>query len=179
MGSFDLNEREEILAKVEEMMVKGFTEASYVAKALSIAYNTAADYIEAIRTRWKCQGLDREELRKELIKNAQLIQKQLWIDRQTFKQENTKLGCLNTALKANERQAKLLGLDVDVNSSSDKLMEGLSGFIVEKYDRADYTEVGVEQAPAQTDKLEAEQLADSSNELGSTIQNDSSRETLG
>lgn len=162
----DMHEREKVLAKVEELMAKGFSEPAYIARTLDLTWQMADEYVKAIRVRWKATKIDREELRNELISNAKMIMKQLWIDRQTFTQENSRLGSCNAALKANERLAKLLGLDIDVTANEKQSLEGFFNEFAEDIKQKD---------DSPEDGVGTEQVAENCDGEQCQVQDDSSR----
>lgn len=107
--------REETILRCEDYMLRGYDRPSELSQLLGIAYNTAREYIEIVKTRWEIQGdpVKRESARAELIKKAQEVIKESWILKSNTKNTMEKVSALRVVLHAIERLTKLQGLDTN------------------------------------------------------------------
>lgn len=169
MGSFNLNEREVLLVKVEELMAKQFVEPAYIAKTLNVTYETAKDYIEAINTRWNARTIDIDKTRKKRIRQAEEFMKQSWIDHEQM-EGNCKIGAMNVGIKALGQAGKYEGLEISSTVSSKEELEGFLNEFTE--------EIQQDKSNPET-PVATEQLAKESIGIESQVQDDSGRQEIG
>lgn len=107
--------REETILHAEDYMLRGYDRPSELSQLLSIAYNTAREYIEIVKARWEIQGdpVKRESARAELIKKAEEVIKEGWLLKSNARNTMEKVSALRVVLNAIERLTKLHGLDVN------------------------------------------------------------------
>lgn len=107
--------RETTIIKCEDYMLRGYDRPTEVAQLLDIAYNTAQEYIEIVKTRWELQGdpIKRESARTELVKKAEEVIKEAWLLKSNARNTMEKVSALRTILYAIERLTKLYSFDVN------------------------------------------------------------------
>jgi hypothetical protein len=106
-----LEEREEVLAKIEAKMAQGCMRTSLIAKEARCSYPMAAQYVRAIQARWRAsQNIDWNEIRIELLEKCRELEMKLW--ESYIKADNTSaaLGILRTILDVQKQQAMLGGV---------------------------------------------------------------------
>jgi|GEM_PF-6377739 len=106
-----LEEREEVLAKIEAKMAQGCMRTSLIAKEANCSYSMATQYVRAIQARWRAsQNIDWNEIRIELLEKCRELEMKLW--QSYIKADNTSaaLGILRTILDVQKQQAMLGGV---------------------------------------------------------------------
>lgn len=147
-----VEEREEMLARTEDFMLRGFDRAATIARNLStserqIDPRTAQKWIDVVRKRWqnRASQSQRDSLRFELIEAAREVVRRSWMmysaavnaadakgrPANTF---NAQAAALRNVLTAQERMAKLQGLDLDKveHSISEATLEALRKNAIEE-----------------------------------------------
>jgi hypothetical protein len=117
-----IGQREKLINEVEDLILRGVNRPATICRMVDGIGNsrTAARYIAAVSERWKVRnGVDNEAHRQRLLAEAQEIHRRAYavvaqmsnLDHQTPAAGSAAATALGVALKALERQAKLLGLD--------------------------------------------------------------------
>lgn len=107
-------EKQILLEKTEDAMLDGFDTPTEIGKIIDIERNTARNYIKLVQEKWaRSKTTNIEEKRKELIRKLAKTEKDLSVIASAADQDTAKVGAINAKLKAFERQAKLLGLEVE------------------------------------------------------------------
>lgn len=113
-----LEEREEVLAKVDSIMTQGATRASLIAKEVKCSIPTANQYIKAIKARWRAsQNTDWNEIRIEVLEKSREIERKLWESYAKADNTSAALGILRTILEVQKQQAWLGGVPAVLNNS--------------------------------------------------------------
>jgi len=107
--------REELILKCEDYMLRGYDRPTEISQLVGVAYNTAREYIDVVKTRWEMQGdpATRESTRAEMVKKAQEVIKEGWLLKSNAKNTMEKVSALRVVLHAIERVTKLQGLDTN------------------------------------------------------------------
>jgi len=104
---------EEWLAVTEQIMGRGVDSPSKLAKLLDVSPGTARRWIEKIKARWAA-GMDRGNLnwrREALYREADEVSRLAWASALATPNESVRSRYLDTVLKANDRKARLCGID--------------------------------------------------------------------
>jgi hypothetical protein len=122
MSQKTIAEREKLVNDVEDLMLRGINRPTTICRMVSGIGNrqTAVRYIDAVIARWRNRnGVDNEVHRQRLLAETQEIHSRAFsivarvsnLETQTPASASAAATALGVALKALERQAKLLGLD--------------------------------------------------------------------
>ena len=107
-------EKQILLDKTEDALLDGFERPTDIAKILEVNWETAKKYIQLVQDKWaRSKDINIEEKRKELIRKLRKVEQDLGIIASAAEQDTAKVGAINAKIKAFERQAKLLGLEID------------------------------------------------------------------
>jgi len=134
-------EREALLDRVEDCMLRGFDRPAQVRQMVEGIGDdrTAKAYIRLVRNRWKRSGARNVETeRQKLIAGKQLVERMAWVARADANSVNEQVGALRTVLEAQKQKAQLLGLDVQKFEVSGEINGRLK--IEPEYDEAELAE---------------------------------------
>jgi hypothetical protein len=111
-------ERERLLDLVEGLVVRGYNRPGEIAKNVGIGRNTAARYLRIVLRRItnRTTTEDRNQKRAVAVEAARETLRRAWAANATAMNSNdfsAAVGALRAALQAQERIAKLYGLDVE------------------------------------------------------------------
>lgn len=115
--------------KIETLTLMEFTPRQIQELMRDIPLRTIERDVAAIREKWRKEGEGlpaREQLREQMVRKAKRVENRAWVVESKAKSQSEKTGAQRVALKAQERQAKLLGLDLTKES-------GVSMQAVEQY----------------------------------------------
>lgn len=125
--------------RIEALVLMEFS-AIQISEMLDVPLRTVQRDVAAIHERWRKEGEglpERDRLREQLLRKARRVENKAWLIENKAKSPAEKIGAQRVALKAQERQAKLLGLDFGKQ-------EGVSLQAVDQY--ADQLGIAVVQA---------------------------------
>ena len=109
-----LAEREELLLAVEELMLQGIQNASFIARQLKISTPTAQEYQKAILKRWELTSRDGAELfaktRAEQIEKKRYVEFELWKRLGKSTNESVALGVMKAIIELHKDQCWLAGI---------------------------------------------------------------------
>lgn len=165
MGNKTAEEKEELLMKVEELIMQRVDRPYEISKILGIAKDTADSYkniaLRRIRNRsQKFNNLDKI-LKRELA-DLDYMEKKCWHTFRSDNNPNAKNGAMNTINKIKERRAKLLGFDTEnVNQGKSKTLEDL----LQDDENKSRVDTRVIQNPKQADKESKVQPEQSSDKI--------------
>jgi hypothetical protein len=149
MAQKTLLEREALISKVEDLMVRGIRRPGSIIRMVDglASTRTAKHYVELVEQRWRSiNGATNEKERARLIAEAKEIHKRAFDAvaqasnfEPTAATQSAIATALGVALKALERQSKLLGLDSEkrVVDAGDKTLEAIRDAKLLEFDRAD------------------------------------------
>lgn len=147
MSQKTLAERESLINQVEDLMLRGIRRPATIARMIDgIGSNrTAKHYIRLVEYRWtELHGATNDAERARLIAESREIHKRAFevVARAsnlepTAATQSTVATALGVALKALERQSKLLGLDSEkrVVDAGDKTLEALRDAKLAEFER--------------------------------------------
>jgi len=98
---------------VEQLMGRGITSPYRLHKVLDIPQQTAAGWMRKVRQRWGA-GVEAGELsvrREQLYQEADQVARMAWASAINATTDRARADALNIVLKANDRKAKLFGLE--------------------------------------------------------------------
>ncbi len=101
--------------KIEALTLMEFSPLQIFKLMPDIALRTIERDVEAIKLRWKLEGEGlpaRDQLREQMVRKAKKAENKAWLIETKAKSASEKIGAVRAAIKAQERQAKLTGLDV-------------------------------------------------------------------
>lgn len=102
--------------KVEALMLMEFTRYQILELMGDVPERTLDRDISEIKKKWQADGKDlnhREQLREQMLRKAKKAENKAWVAESKAITSAEKTGAIRTALRAQERQAKLLGLDIE------------------------------------------------------------------
>ena len=110
-------EREEIIERIEGLLIMGFWRPTEILKQeRRIAdFETAKRYIDIAqrRLRNRYSQINKEKILKRELRDLDFMEKRLWLNYDHAINYNEKTGAINAILRCKERRAKLLGLDIE------------------------------------------------------------------
>ena len=115
--------------KIEVLVLMEFSVTQILELLPEYSRRTIERDVEAIKLKWKKEGEGlpaRDQLREQMVRKARKAENKAWVVEAKSKVLTEKIGAVRAALKAQERQAKLLGLDVSKQ-------EGVSLQAVDQY----------------------------------------------
>jgi hypothetical protein len=149
-------QHEKIANQVEDLMLRGIERPGSLVRLVEDLGDprTAKRYIASVHDRWRKSVADTELARRSLIQRAMEIERRGYqLVAQAANAEPPKLGvqaqALRVALLAQERQAKLLGLDT-------LRIDGAIGYDAEELQRATLALLGVDGDNGRRETLVAE-----------------------
>lgn len=111
-------EREEIIERIEGLLVMGYWRPTEILKQeRRIAdFETAKRYIDIAqrRLRNRYSQINKDKILKRELRDLDFMEKRLWLNYDHAFNYNEKTGAINAILKCKERRAKLLGLDIEI-----------------------------------------------------------------
>jgi hypothetical protein len=114
-------DREVVLAKVDKAMSRGMQRPSEIAQAVGCSCPTAAEYVKAIRERWKLsKDHDIDFTRGEVIEKLRELEVAGWETYEAADNTSAKIGALRTIYDVQKYRIWLTGLSTVLESSSDK-----------------------------------------------------------
>jgi len=109
-----LAEREALLLAVEELMLQGIQNASFIARQLKISTPTAQEYQKAILKRWELTSESGNQtftkMRAEQIEKKRYIEFELWVMLRKSTNESAALGIIRTIIELQKDQCWLAGI---------------------------------------------------------------------
>lgn len=115
--------------RIEVLTLMEFTPRQIQELMSTIPLRTIERDVAAIREKWRREGEGlpaKEQLREQMVRKAKRVENRAWLVENKAKSPSEKVGAQRVALKAQERQAKLLGLDLTKE-------EGVSMQAVDQY----------------------------------------------
>jgi len=114
-----IEQREIILAKVEELMARGSYKNVEISKEINCSIPTAQSYKEAIQTRWKLsKNCDYDLARAEIMENLHEVEKGLWEAFKLADNSNARVGSMNALLEVQKQKAFLCGVNKVMSKDS-------------------------------------------------------------
>lgn len=113
-GHMTAEEREQLLAKVEGLMVEfGVTQAAQIGRLCGISRITALRYIGLVKLRQQARLSPEKRARAIAIELAkqERVERQAWTRYHKAESDNSRVGYLRTIQAAAERATKLLGAE--------------------------------------------------------------------
>jgi hypothetical protein len=103
-----------VLQEVEKLMRRGIDRPHSIARMADGVgdWRTAEKYMEIVREQWRSQNENTEDERKRLINEAREVAERAYVIVASAKGDVARCDALKVVLKAQERQAKLLGVDI-------------------------------------------------------------------
>lgn len=113
-----LEQREEVLVRVESLMVRGIQSAGEVAKEINCSIPTAREYMRAIHVRWQAQdGQDFVGMRGELLSKTRKLEQAYWEKAEKADNTSAGVGALNGILEIHKFQAFITGINKVMKST--------------------------------------------------------------
>lgn len=111
-GKLNLVAREQVLAQVEECMLKGIQRVSAIAKEIKSSPDMAKKYMEAIWERWRLRrSIDWDSVRIELLQKSRFVEEKAWTIFEKADNSSAAIGAINSIIEIQDRQARLAGLN--------------------------------------------------------------------
>ena len=108
----DMVKREEVLAKVEDLMLKGVWRASRIAKTIKCSVPSANEYKKAIKKRWEISNDNISlEIRNEILEKARRLEEAYWEAFALADNGSARVGALNGILETQKHQSSISGWD--------------------------------------------------------------------
>lgn len=105
--------------RIEVLTLMEFSPRQIQEMMTTIPLRTIERDVAAIREKWRRDGEGlpaKEQLREQMVRKAKRVENRAWVVENKAKTQSEKTGAQRVALKAQERQAKLLGLDLTKES---------------------------------------------------------------
>jgi hypothetical protein len=110
-------QREEVLAEVEDLMLKGVWQASRIAKAIKCSIPSATDYRNTIKKRWELsnKGII-YEIKSEIIEKSRRLEEAYWEAFDKADNGSARVGALNGILETQKHQSSISGWDSAISN---------------------------------------------------------------
>lgn len=103
-------QREEVLAKVEDLMLKGVWQASRIAKAMKCSVPCASEYKNAIKKRWELSNKEViYEIKSEIMEKSRRLEEAYWEAFDKADNGSARVGALNGILETQKHQSSISG----------------------------------------------------------------------
>jgi len=108
----DMVKREEVLAKVENLMLKGVWRGCRIAKEINCSVPSANEYKKAIKKRWDVSNRNAPfEIRDEILEKSRRLEEAYWEAFDKADNGSARVGALNGILETQKHQSSIAGWD--------------------------------------------------------------------
>lgn len=105
-----MGEREEVLATVEELMLKGILQPSRIAKGINCSVPSATEYKNTIKKRWEISNSKvLLEIRDEVLEKSKRLEEAYWVAFDKADNGSARVGALNGILEVHKFQSSISG----------------------------------------------------------------------
>lgn len=107
----DAEEKEEMLAEVEMLMLKGTKNATVIARHIKRSVPTASSYVKIVQKRWSLsKNNDWMDMQIEQIEKSRVLEEAYWKTYKKADNSSAAIGALHGILEVHKHQSWLVGL---------------------------------------------------------------------